>query len=207
MLKRIIFDLDNTIFDSITDYINTYNEFLDSSDITFSIEELALVTKEYEKDNYNVNKIEYTSYVSEKLNIDYSVNNFNKILEINGKHATIINSNTKKILEYLNSKYEIVALSNWYYDVQYKRLEKRGLLKYFKHIYCLDNFGSKPSSAVFEKACKPYELNECLIIGDSIKNDIEVPKKLGMKVIYFNPKNYHSTYDNINSLDELLNKL
>ena len=45
------------------------------------------------------------------------------------------------------------------------------------------------------------------MIGDSLKSDIEVPKELGMKTIYYNKNCKNNNENEINNLNELLNIL
>ena len=45
-----------------------------------------------------------------------------------------IEEGTKETLEYLQDKYELVVLSDWYKEQQVKKLEKADFLKYFQNI-------------------------------------------------------------------------
>ena len=65
----------------------------------------------------------------------------------------------------------------------------------------------KPKKEAFDTACGGLDYDKVLMIGDSIRSDIEVPNKLGMKTILFNPNNIDTEYESINSLDELIDKL
>ena len=117
-----------------------------------------------------------------------------------------MNNNTINILKFLDKKYEIVALTNWYKDIQYKRLEKVGINKYFKEVYGIET-GKKPNPEAFKKAIGNNLYSECVMIGDNLNSDIEVPKKLGMKTIYYNKNCKNNKENEINNLNELLNIL
>ena len=121
--------------------------------------------------------------------------------------ATLLNDNTANILKDLSSNYEVVALSNWYVDQQKERLKTCDILKYFSKVYGYENAGIKPKKEAFDTARNGFKYNETLMVGDSIKVDIETPSKLGMKVLYFNPDKEYCEYNSISSLDKLVDEL
>ena len=57
------------------------------------------------------------------------------MLEIISKLVRPLNNEVKNTLKYLSNKYELVVLTNWFTDCQQKRLEKAGILKYFKKVF------------------------------------------------------------------------
>lgn len=206
MIKRIIFDIDNTLLDTYKDCIETYQKYAKKIKLNISAEDIYNIFDEYEKNNGNYNKNDLAVFLGKKLNIKYTESDLNDLLDLYSKHSTLLNNKTEVIFAYLSEKYEIVALSNWYKEIQYKRLKKSNISKYFKEIYGLED-GIKPNELVFKKSCGKYKYNECLIIGDSINSDILVPKKLGMKTIYFNKNLKENNKEEINNLLELKNIL
>lgn len=75
--------------------------------------------------------------------------------------------------------------------IQYRKLEKLGLLKYISHIVTSEEAGAeKPSRQFFglcvEKAgCRP---EECVFIGDSLKKDVEGSIAAGLRGIWYRPE-------------------
>ncbi len=141
-------------------------------------------------------------YIKNNIIETFDENHLENILRAYDNEATLINENTERVLKYLSSKYEVVALSNWYYDTQVNRLKISGIYKYFTEVFTLDNAGAKPEKKTYEKACYPHSYEECIIIGDNIEHDIIEPNKLGMKTIYFNEDN-NTEFKTIKSIEEL----
>ncbi len=214
MIKRIIFDIDSTLLNTEIDCISSYNEFFEENkefkingrQLYDEIEGFYNLIDSYPKDKLAEDYKElFINYVKENIISEFNEDLFKKLYDKMKNYGTLINNNTKDILEYLNSKYDLVVLSNFFFEYQEKRLEKAGIKKYFKEIWCIDNFGVKPVEKTFTDACYPYELNECLIIGDSITSDIKTPVELGMNAIHLdiNSSSKSNNYQKINSLDEL----
>lgn len=204
MIKRIIFDIDNTLLDTKMDGINCFNEYLKNKSYNLSPSELFKILCEYENiGNYKVNNL--IAYLNQYLENDYTEDDFLELLNMYSSYSTLINENTPNILEYLSKKYEIVALTNWYSLCQSKRLNRVGILKYFNKVYGVSD-GIKPNVDAYTNACGDYKYSECLIIGDNYDNDICVPMKLGMNTIYFNRLSDNNDNE-INNLNELINRL
>ena len=89
-------------------------------------------------------------------------------------------------LEYLKSKYDLVILSNWFTESQENRLKKMGIDKYFSKQIYTDKVKNKPNKETFMEAVKPYNIDECIMIGDSIEKDIKGAEDIGMKTILIN---------------------
>ena len=166
------------IIKSFKKYENKYEMYDKKTFIDF-------LNKEY---NYN---FKYEIY--DVLNDYYAENYGNKL-----------NNNAKDVLKYLSKKYELVIYTNYIYKVQYERLKKAGILKYFKEIYAGDKIPLKPNKEGYIKSCGKYKLTECVIIGDNLVKDYLEPKKLGMQAILFDKNNkYDNKYKKIKDLKEL----
>lgn len=208
MIKRLIFDVDNTLIPWEDKYWNTLNETL----IYFEIEpKEELVNKLIEAvDNY---ELEYNTYnlitmknIMEKYAGIKLPNNFVYKWTINLRKCTPDKFDDKLIdtLEYLKSKYDLVVLTNWFTTQQAARLKRYGILKYFVKVYGTDNMLNKPNKETFIQACMPYKPEECIFIGDSYNVDIKGSINAGLKAIYLTNKNEKK--DNcivINSIYEL----
>ena len=144
MIKRIVFDLDNTL-------INWEDEYWHLG-IIKACEELNIpYTMDMEKRIINVidsyeNKQEYydikvmQTSINKELGKDYSTDFIKTILKFFEVCVPKqIDSNVKKTLEYLSNKYELVILTNWFENQQVQRLKNSGILKYFKNSTLSDN--------------------------------------------------------------------
>lgn len=204
MIKRIIFDIDNTLLDTTKDCLDTYNIFIRENNLNITAQWLYDLLETYQG-NYEVDDL--SSFLNANLNMDFDVNSLNDLLELYSHHSTLLDEDIPSVLSYLSNKYELVCLSSWYYKIQEERLNNAGILKYFKKVYGFENAGIKPDSKAFLAACDNISLNECLVVGDSIKSDIEVPNKMGINTILFNTSQITTDYDNITSLNELVRRL
>lgn len=205
MIKRIIFDLDNTLipwdrnwninmkkaledvgmpitdleYKKIVDAIGTYEE-------NYSIYEKETMHKHFEK------------VLGKNIPISY-MDKWIKRLE----KCYIIDDSVEEVLKYLSEKYELVVLTNWFTNQQKVRLENAKIAKYFKEIIGTDKVLNKPNKEAFIKAMGPYKSDECLMIGDNLKVDIEGAKKALIEPIFLDLKDEEAPYKKIKKLDEL----
>ena len=185
MKKRLIFDIDNTLLIWKEEYISALEETMKEFNINI---DSALIDNEIENLNGNYKKI------SKKI----LLKNINKNCDLNLKMSFIdsllkrqsyladIDSDVEETLKYLSQKYSLVILTNYFKEVQEKRLENAGIRKYFEEIHAEYQ---KPTEKAFLKAVGEYKKENCTMIGDDINCDINPAIKLGLKVIavdYFN---------------------
>ena len=199
MIKRIIFDIDETLLKTKADCIEAYQEYFNSVNVKISGEKLYNLISDYELSGGNFKKEDLEKYIQRHL---YSEFNMDDMLEIYGKHGTLKDIKIIETLAYLSKKYDIIALTNWYVTAQTNRLSKANILKYFKKVYGFENAGIKPQESAFLKACDGYKPEECMMVGDSLNIDIIVPDKLGMKV-YYCGKEDNTKYPRIKEISEL----
>lgn len=197
MVKRIIFDIDNTLIPWIDEYWNTLDETFKKMSLPFNQEiknKIIKAVDDYE-DIYNI--------YHEKLMLDL----FNKytaldlpceFMDIWLKELELCipddNKELKDILEYLSSKYEIVALTNWFTIEAKNRLKNLNVDLYFKDIIGTNQVLNKPNLEAFKKAIGNNKPNECVMIGDSMEKDIIGASEAGLNTILFDDKNKYSDY-------------
>ncbi len=221
-IKAVLFDLDDTLvnskkaeYNAICEFKNLYNEFNKIKDVNFA-EVWSRVTMEtYEK--YHKGEISF-----EELRIgrmkglfsNYSINisdedakekfkDYQNIYEKNW----ILFDDAKELLENLKNRYKLVILSNGDGKQQRKKIEYTGLNQYFSDIVISSEVGySKPEKEIFDIACKMINLKpeNCIMIGDKYKVDIEGSLNAGMYGIWINRKKEQSNYEyQIKELKEL----
>lgn len=205
MKKRLIFDLDNTLIiwkDSfigpLKETMDEYNVDIDSGIINSIIDDL---------DNY-------PGIISRKLLID----NINKKTGLN-LDVSFVNSLLKRqerlgapndevigVLKYLKSKYSMVVLTNYFKEVQEKRLESAGIRDFFDFVYASDYIPQKPDKEAFRVAMGDYKWDECVMIGDSLRTDINPALEIGLSVIavdYFNKIKDNDKYPVVRKFNDL----
>lgn len=98
-----------------------------------------------------------------------------------------LNHGVNETLQYLYAKgYTIVALTNWFALDQMKIMDDMGLLKYFEKVYGWDDSKPKPDINSYLKSLNNTPIENNIYIGDNPVNDIELPRKMGMKTIGYN---------------------
>lgn len=210
MLKKIVFDLDNTLIMWKDEYYSTLNKTLEYYGINYNDETINSLKKavdnyeesyEYYKTKDMINIME--KYSNLKLPNTF-VNTWMKYLE---KCVPEEDEKLNEILKYLSKKYELVVLTNWFEDEQIKRLENINVLKYFEKVIGTENIKNKPNEEAYIEACKPYKCEECMMIGDSLKTDIEGAKKVKMKYLLYDYNNKYDIENRITNLEDLKNIL
>ena len=125
-----------------------------------------------------------------------------------------------EVLEYLHSSGRRIALatSAQVSDEGQIRgaLARGGLDTYFSHIYCFKNTNLSKGEAFYRHILSDLGISasEALMVGDGFEKDIEIPNKLGIFAVWFNPRseenrqsNTHVTVHSIPELEELFRAL
>lgn len=117
-------------------------------------------------------------------------------------------SRSKEVLAKLAEKYPLVLVSNFYGNIR-SVLKDFGLLDYFKALIESAEVGvRKPDAKIFELGIKALGLKpeEVLVVGDSIKNDIDPARSLGCQTLRISGKEWNSdvvSRDDVNTIDNL----
>lgn len=208
MIKKVIFDLDDTLIINKDNYIDNYNIIINKYNLNSSIEEFYNVIGDYELSTNKYNKYELLELINKHYNTNFNIELVNDIIKVVGKWTDKASEEVVSTLKYLSQKYELYVLTNWFYDSQSERLKTAGIYNYFKDIKSADII-TKPNEAAFKQFFDNCSAEECVMIGDNYKIDIEVPNTLGMKTILCNFKNKDNNYEGnvITKFDELVDLL
>jgi len=207
-MKAIIFDVDNTLIDLKPEYIESMRDLIKEMNYDYSDEVIEKIYKyavEHEKNFEKINKQEMLDYINKNCNTNLSLEFIDR-LEIKQGENIYDDSNLIKVIDYLSKKYDLYVVSNWFTKTQSIRLEKMGVLKYFKKVYGADINYYKPDKRVFDVILKDYKPEDCISIGDSLNNDVKLPISLGMNALWRTKeksKEYH-TFENLTELMNLL---
>lgn len=147
------------------------------------------------KESFDGLKINVTDAQIEQLSIDYidHLPNHNHLLE-----------GTQEILEYLYPLYDLHIITNGFKEVQRRKMESSGILKYFKTITTSEDVGvKKPHPMIFETALNnaQAQVAESIMIGDNLEADILGAKGFGMEAILYNyyknefPSDHHQVLE------------
>ena len=207
MIKKIIFDLDNTLIIWKDEYLEALRKTLKKYNIKEDANYVNDIIDSYEDyyDKYDKEKMLeiINDRIKEKINIDI----LNDFLEEIG-YMSEPNEEVIDTLEYLSKKYELVVLTNWFTIPQTNRLKTAKIDKYFKKIFGGENF-TKPNKEAFLTAAGNTKPEECIMIGDSYTLDVMGAYNAGIKPIFMNPKHKENKnkFQEIEKLSELKNIL
>lgn len=188
MIKRLIFDVDETLITHIDFSIpeektlrqfNVYNES--------NMKNFVKAIDTYEDVYNHYNEKDYIEYIEKIMNLKLP-ENFLKVFFDNLSVAVPnVNNKLKEKLNELSKKYEIVALTNFFGHSQKRRLQNMEI-----DIFISEIFGEnliKPNIDAFKKACGNNKAQECVMIGDNPIVDIQAAQKAGLHTIWVNTKN------------------
>ena len=206
MIKKIIFDLDNTLLFISAEWEQSYQKFIDKYNLSITAKELYSCIGTFEKNINNVivtNKI-MCEYINSKLPILLTEDMFIELLDVY-KNIPLLNTDiVYNVLEYLSHKYELIVYTNWFSKNQIDRLKTYSLDKFFSRIYGWDDLEIKPSKIGIEKIIGSNNIDEYVFIGDNIEFDLEVPYNMGMATIFLNRKSIkQNKFKEVFSIEEL----
>jgi YjjG family noncanonical pyrimidine nucleotidase len=218
MIDTLLIDLDDTILDFTAAEATSLKGVLIKYGIPVNEENVRL----YENINRayweRLEKKEVTrAYLLEQRFDDYFALFGKKInsKEVNdyyfsflGQCGDVIDGSEEFLIKAKAQGFKIYIVSNGSKRVQYSRIEKSGLKKYFDQIYLseLINY-AKPDINFFYALEKdtPNLKKRAVMIGDSLTSDIQGGINYGIPTIWFNPKQKISSLPNysITRLDEV----
>lgn len=209
MIKKIIFDLDNTLLMFDDKQIDDYKNVLKNAGFSCENDEAAKIYKAI--GNYELQRIKYDkesliNFINNELGTNYPVSLIDSIIKIIGKNWTNnIAPNLIETLDYLSSKYELYVLTNWFTESQVMRLKGAKIDHYFKEIVGSDMCDIKPNPESYEYFLKDTEPSECLMIGDRPDIDLDGALKIGMNGLLYDYKlKYKDTkYDKFNDWKQI----
>ena len=95
MIKRIIFDIDNTLLDTYKDCIDTYKIYIEYNKLNINAKDIYNIFEEYEVSNGNYIKEDLSIFLSKNIKVDKI--DINNLLDLYSNHSTLINNNTINI--------------------------------------------------------------------------------------------------------------
>ena len=207
MIKRIIFDLDNTLIMWKDKYLNAIKETVELYKLNIDYKYLSSLVDEYDNEFRYYDKELMVNFINEKIDNKIDIDFLNIFLDRFG-YMSEKDDKVIEVLEYLSKKYELVVLTNWFMEPQKERLKNASILKYFKEVIGGEN-SMKPYKESFMNACGNLNPSECIMIGDNYDKDIVGADNAGLNVIYYNYKNKENKNNfkeikNISELKEML---
>ncbi len=221
MIKNILFDLDDTIFDfkksEAVAISNTLSE-LGAVPSAFIIKRYSEINdsmwKQLEKGTLTREQILVMRFavLFEEFGIQANPAETRKIYEKHLSSGHFFIDGALDVIKKLYKKYNLYIVSNGTATVQKGRLESSGIEKYFKKIFISQNIGyNKPDIRFFKKVFEQIEnfrSDEIIIVGDSLTSDIQGGINAGIKTVWYCPNGSPDTSPAdfvIRNLDEIFN--
>jgi len=220
-IKDVYFDLDHTLWDFDKNSSLAFQEIFVDQKLEIELQEFLkiympinhqywesyrnnLVSKEdlrygRLKDSFEALKFEVSDTLISKISEDYInyLPNNNHLLD-----------GAVDILRYLSASYNLHIITNGFEEVQHLKMEKSGILNYFRTVTTSEEAGvKKPHSLIFEKAIEKGvgKPETSVMIGDNFEADICGGHQYGMKVIYLDYRegNSRTEHPRIQKLKQL----
>ncbi|WP_033916740.1 HAD family hydrolase [Campylobacter sputorum] len=181
MIKGVIFDLDNTLYDDRIYIYEMFKIFAKRYEISFE------KMKEIFTDEMRLKSIDIFGDILKRLNI-YSKKAHDEMFEIyeNLDCLLSLNDDSVEILEFLQNRgVKMAIVTNGVVGVQKNKIKVLNVKKYIKNIVYAREFGKeceKPHPKPFLKAVEMLNLNpdEVIFIGDNPLTDIKGAKSAGI---------------------------
>jgi len=200
MIKNILFDLDNTLFD----FYNSEKKALTKTLISFGItpgEKMLLRYSEInlaywkllEQGKLTRDQVKVGRYrqLFEEYNIEKSPEQVTKFYENALSSEADLMEGAYELLEYLYGKYRLYVVSNGTFVCQQGRMGKAGITNFFEDYFISQQIGCEKPQKEFFDYCfgkiPHFKHSETIIVGDSFSADIIGGINAGIKTVWFNP--------------------
>ncbi len=183
MVKRIIFDFDNTLVAFNKEWDIEVNRTFDDYNIEYDEEILRKFQEslsKYEKETTRVDYDDADKYFSNYIGIELP-KGFIKSWTIRlSKVKPPRDERLIEMLKRLSKKYSLVVATNWFRDLQYEKAKHVGIAEYFDEFMTGDRMDVKPNKEMFEFFLNGYNPDEVVLVGDVYYKDIVPGIELGM---------------------------
>lgn len=188
-IKRLIFDLDDTLIEWKDEYWKAANKALDELKIKYDKSDIDKIKRAVDilEDGSNItyDKKRMTEIINNTIGYEIPENFVDIWLKYLGDCVpNELDNDIIKTLQYLKEKYDMVILTNWFKESQVNRMKNVNIYEFFTEIYATEGIPMKPHKESYLTAKGEFEVDECIMIGDSMHFDIEGALNVGMNAIY-----------------------
>lgn len=108
-----------------------------------------------------------------------------------GPKQTGLMPGARHLLDYLSQcpQYTLCVITNGFSEAQIPKMHSSDIYRYFSHFFLSEELGAmKPHRAFFEEVLRRLQAQpeECIVIGDDYKVDIEGAARVGIPQIFYN---------------------
>lgn len=200
MIKHVLLDLDQTIYDFHRAESVALSEVLVHFGIEPTVGTVALYSEINDRHWKALERGEITremvlthrfSELFDTLGVEADAMEARQLYERRLGECAFFIDGASELLEALAPEYSLYLASNGTDSVQTRRIARGGIEKYFKGIFISQRIGyDKPSVRYFEECFKKidgFKKEEAVIVGDSLSSDILGGKNAGIATVWYNP--------------------
>ena len=208
MVKTVLLDLDDTIFDFKACDREALSAALTKCGLPFSAADIT----DYNRINDSMWKLlEKGEIKREELRtrrFELFLSRYKTPLEASAfadlymqmlSQTDVLIDGARELLEYLSQNYRLYAVTNGYVQTQSGRIERADIGKYFNDIFISQIVGApKPQKAFFDYCAAHipgFSLDNTVLIGDSPTSDISGGNEYGIFTIRYNPARLPNPHD------------
>ena len=200
MIKNILFDLDDTLFDFKEAERRSLQKTLLSYGIDHNDETVALYSRinhsqwklleKGELDRATL-KVRRFALFSEALGIPFDAKEVSACYENNLASSHFLIDGALEVLTSLKGRYRLYIVTNGFAHIQKSRLAGAKIESFFDAIFISQEIGAEKPSPAFFDACfariPGFQKSETVLIGDSISSDIKGGLQAGITTVLFCP--------------------
>ena len=183
MVKRIIFDFDNTLVAFNKAWDIEVNRTFDDYNIDYDEDILRKFQEslsKYEKETTIVDYDDADKYFSNYIGINLPKGFIKSWTMRLSKVKPPVDKRLNEMLERLSKKYSLVVATNWFRDLQYEKAKHIEITDYLDEFMTGDRMKVKPNKDMFEYFLNGYTPDEVIVVGDVYYKDIVPGLELGM---------------------------
>ncbi|MDG1172152.1 MAG: YjjG family noncanonical pyrimidine nucleotidase [Polaribacter sp.] len=201
-IQHVFFDLDHTLWDFEKNSDLTFQKIFKMNDLSVDLHSFLEVYrplnfkfwKLYREEKVTKSELRYGRLKNtfDALNFPISDTLIYLIADQYIEHLADFNhlfDGAIEILDYLNQKYTLHIITNGFEEIQTKKMINSKIYHYFEKVITSESVGvKKPNPKVFKHALEIANANidQAIMIGDSIEADINGALGVGMKAIHCN---------------------
>lgn len=202
MIENILFDLDDTILDFGKAEENAFRKTM----LSIGIEPTEKAVQRYSEINLSQWKLLELGKLTrqeitvrrfrlffEEFGIDADAEKINETYKGFLSQGHFFMDGAEALLNELHGKYRLYIVSNGTASVQSGRIASADIAKFFEEIFISETIGFNKPRAEFFTYCfskiPHFQLENTVIVGDSLTSDILGGLHAGIHTVWFNPKN------------------
>lgn len=191
-IKAVIFDLDNTLVNRKTAFLNYSKNFLNENVQNFGkpepFDDMVKFMEQEDKNGFSKKQDLYEAIINKWDIHGLSVDMLVKKHTVEFGKYTVLDADTLTVLNYLKPRYKLGIITNGSGITQNEKIDCAGIRNYFNSIIVSGMVGkAKPDREIFELSCSELAIKpeEAVFVGDIYELDIVGAVNAGLNAIWY----------------------